>query len=396
MKIIIRQPLYFSEIGRKDNQEDFLYPNPATVGLGQRVFLMCDGMGGHEHGEVASQTVAMTMGLALDKTICEDPHKAFEYALSSAYKMLDSVDTGDCGKKMGTTMTCLYLTPQGALMAHIGDSRIYQVRPSWYDANTGRKGIKNVTSDHSLVNDLLKAGELTPEEAQNYPHKNIITRAMQPHQERYAKADINLEYDVQAGDYFFLCCDGVLEQLTDSRLCEILAMSISDKDKMALIKAECDGKTKDNYTAWLIPIEKVEEDSTCPTATPSDDVIQAFTEIDPPKEKTVEEIKPHPNEEPIVEIVENKQGQLLHHKFEKKGLIKKISIILGLILVLSIVFGIFKYCSSNSIKDEDDDSNAINSSKVWEKNIKSTIEKDGIEPSSEAKSPDIENESTPE
>ena len=150
MKITIRQPLYFSEIGRKDNQEDFLYPNPATVGLGQRVFLMCDGMGGHEHGEIASKTVAMTMGIALDKAISEDPRKAFEYALSSAYEMLDSADTDESGKKMGSTMTCLYLTPQGALMAHIGDSRIYQIRPSWYDATSGRKGIKNVTSDHSV------------------------------------------------------------------------------------------------------------------------------------------------------------------------------------------------------------------------------------------------------
>lgn len=395
MKISIRQPLAFSEIGRKDNQEDTLYPNPEHVGLGQRVFLMCDGMGGHEHGEVASQTVAMTMGLALDKAICEDPHKAFEYALSSAYKMLDSIDKSDSGRKMGTTMTCLYLTPQGALMAHIGDSRIYQVRPSWYDANTGRKGIKNVTSDHSLVNDLLKAGELTPEEAQNYPHKNIITRAMQPHQERRANAEINMEYDVQAGDYFFLCCDGVLEQLTDSRLCEILAMSISDKDKMSLIKAECDGKTKDNYTAWLIPIDRVVQDSTCPMAVPSDNVIQAFTDADTPETKESEEIKSQRYEDAVVEIVESKREPLLQHKFENRGIIKIISILSG-ILVLGIVFGIFKYCSSNSEKDEIDDSNAIKSSKVWEKNIKSTIEKDGIEPASEAKSPDIENESTPE
>ena len=392
MKITIRQPLAFSEIGRKDNQEDSLYPDPSVVGLNQRVFLMCDGMGGHEHGEVASRTVANAMGKSLENALDKDCHKAFEFALSRAYDELDSVDMGKEGKKMGTTMTCLCLTSQGALMAHIGDSRIYHVRPSWYDASSGRKGIRNVTSDHSLVNDLLKAGELTPEEARNFPHKNIITRAMQPHQERRAKADINMEPDVLAGDYFFLCCDGVLEQLTDKRLCEILAMPIPDKDKMALIKAECDGKTKDNYTAWLIPIDRVEKDSTCPVTAPSDDVIQAFTDTDTQGTIAGEEIESHPNDGVIVE---DKRRPLSQFGFDKNGIIKILSIIFG-ILVLAIAFGIFKYCSSKSAKHEVVDSNAYESNEVLDNAINSSLDKDSIGPASETESPDIGKESTPD
>lgn len=331
MKITIRQPLAFSEIGRKDNQEDSLYPDPAVVGLSQRVFLMCDGMGGHEHGEVASQTVASVMGNTLENALDMDSLKAFEFALSRAYDELDSVDIEKDGKKMGTTMTCLCLTSQGALMAHIGDSRIYHVRPSWYDASSGRKGIKNVTSDHSLVNDLLKAGELTPDEAQNYPHKNIITRAMQPHQERRAKADINVELDVQAGDYFFLCCDGVLEQLTDSRLCEILAMPIADRDKMALIKLECDGKTKDNYTAWLIPIECVEQDASNSLMTPKEDIIQAIAE-DTADSNTRETFEQNSND---TEDDINESGPLLSMKRLQKLLSQRILFfILSIVLVL--------------------------------------------------------------
>lgn len=271
MKITIGQPLAFSEIGKKDNQEDFLYPNPTGVTTSQRFFILCDGMGGHEHGEVASQTVAESMGEYLYKenkaVVTPDD---FNKALSYAYDCLDEKDTDDRGKKMGTTMTCVVLHDDGVLVAHIGDSRVYHISP--------KTGVRHVTSDHSLVNDLLKAGELTEEEAKNYPHKNIITRAMQPNQERRTKAEISLITDLESGDYLFLCCDGVLEQLTNERLCEILAdCKMTDADKLAAIKAECDGKTRDNYTCWLIPIDKVEKDQTgVPKA--DDDVILVVSE----------------------------------------------------------------------------------------------------------------------
>jgi hypothetical protein len=108
------------------------------------------------------------------------------------------------------------------------------------------------------VNDLLRAGELTEEEAINFPQKNIITRAMQPNLERRHKADVYSFNDIQKGDYFFLCSDGVLEQLTNDKLCEILATSnLSDCQKLNAIKNICDGKTKDNYTCYLIPVDDV-------------------------------------------------------------------------------------------------------------------------------------------
>lgn len=260
MKITIRQPLAFSEIGKKDNQEDFLYPDPAAVTTSQRFFILCDGMGGHEHGEVASQTAATAMGHFFeehaDEPVTED---LFNRALSFAYDALDAKDNPDSMKKMGTTMTCLYLHDGHALVAHIGDSRIYQIRPSLYRATAGALGIVFQSSDHSLVNQLLKLGELTPEEARNYPHKNIITRAMQPNEEVRAKADILDLSDVKDGDYFFLCCDGVLEQLTNEKLCDILCSSDSDADKMAALRSLCDGKTRDNYSCWLVPVEKTSD-----------------------------------------------------------------------------------------------------------------------------------------
>lgn len=263
MNIKIRQPQCFTEIGRKDNQEDFLWPSPQEVTANCRVFLMCDGVGGQDHGEVASRTAATALGTYLTEHFPEDglvTKALFGEALDYAYDQLDQVDA-DATSQMGTTMTCLVLHDGGVLIAHIGDSRVYQVRPSLAD-KSGRTGIIYQSTDHSLVNDLLRAGEISEEEAAHFPHKNVITRAMQPHQERRSKADVFCTDDVQGGDYFFLCCDGVLEQLTNDLLGSILADdTLDDEGKIKAIKAVCDGKTRDNYTCWLIPVDAVEGES---------------------------------------------------------------------------------------------------------------------------------------
>ena len=264
MKITIKQPLSFSEIGLKDNQEDFLWPLPNAVTVTDRVFLMCDGMGGHDNGELASKTAATALGKYLTSHPSPDgivTKAMFERALAYGYDELDKVDNGAV-KKMGTTMTCLVLHRGGALVAHIGDSRVYHIRPSLADEH-GRSGIIYQSADHSLVNDLLRSGEITEEEAADFPQKNVITRAMQPHLERRYKADILNIDDVQAGDYFFLCCDGVLEQLTNDMLGNILKdKTLDDNAKINAIKKVCDGKTHDNYTCWLIPVLDVQKEET--------------------------------------------------------------------------------------------------------------------------------------
>lgn len=265
MKIKIGQPQWFSEIGRKDNQEDYLWPNPSKATTNNRIFIMCDGVGGQDSGEVASETAATALGVYLTSHKPKDGYfteSLFNEALNYAYDELDKKDTG-AQKKMGTTMTCLVLHRGGALVAHIGDSRIYHIRPSLADVENGRSGIIYQSADHSLVNDLLRAGELTEEEAKTFPQKNVITRAMQPHLERRCKADIYNIDDIQAGDYFFLCCDGVLEQLTNEKLGAILSEdTLDDEEKIVAIKSICDGNTKDNYTCWMVPVLEVESEVT--------------------------------------------------------------------------------------------------------------------------------------
>lgn len=339
MEITIRQPLTFSEIGRKDNQEDNVYPSGKDLTKNNRFFVLCDGMGGHDNGELASDTVCHALGNYFETNVPNDGIITVDYfkeALAYAYDELDKQDNGAV-KKMGTTMTCLYLHKKGYLVAHIGDSRIYHLRPANTDLANGRLGIIYQSSDHSLVNDLLKAGELTEEEAISFPQKNIITRAMQPNLERRYKADVFSFSDIQSGDYFFLCSDGVLEQLTNERLCDILSdNSTTDEEKLEAIRQVCYDKTKDNYTCYLIPIDKVVSDDEDDTH--DDELIVAGVELE--DEKT--ELNDNPGEKNDELQLIKQQNQKDKHS-EKKHLLSWKWMLIGLCILAALIFAIITW-----------------------------------------------------
>ena len=233
--------LSLQELGKRSNQEDSIYPKLGEVINDNDIYILCDGMGGHECGEVASQTVCESMS----SYIVNNPDTDFESALSAAYDALDVVDNNN-GKKMGTTMTFLKIEEDSCIVAHIGDSRVYQIRPS-------EKRIIYVTRDHSLVNDLIACGELTPEEARNSRQKNVITRAMQPNQEKRTKADVAILTDVKEGDYFYMCSDGMLEISEDQDIVNVLSMDITDEEKLEILRGVT-ADNSDNHTAHLIHI----------------------------------------------------------------------------------------------------------------------------------------------
>lgn len=252
MKIAIRKPLCFTEIGRKDNQEDRLYPLAASDR--QDFFILCDGMGGHERGEVAAEIVSTTLGRYFESEQASGGRLTegyFNAGLAKAYAALDAKLGAESDRRPGTTLTALCLGSNGALAAHIGDSRIYQVRPG--------VGIIYRTTDHSLVAEMVARGEMTEEEAMVHPRRNVITRAMQPGLSRPFEATVDMISDIRKDDFFFLCCDGVLERLSDKDLVRILSdRDLSDQGKLDAIKAICDGRTRDNYTCWLVPVADVE------------------------------------------------------------------------------------------------------------------------------------------
>ena len=253
MKIEIYQPQAIWELGQRDNQEDSTFPAFGNATNDDHLFILCDGMGGHEHGEVASQTVCKAVSnaiLSLGKPSFTDDDLL--YALQAAYRQLDSLDNSHL-KKMGTTLCLLYFHSGGLTAAHIGDSRIYHIRPK-------ENRILYQSRDHSLVYDLYQAGEISYEEMRTSPQKSIITRAIQPGEENRVRPAIVHIVDIQPGDYFYICSDGMLEQMNNEELCHLLTSDGSDeKKRMQLVAATSDNK--DNHSAYLIHINMVEHES---------------------------------------------------------------------------------------------------------------------------------------
>lgn len=250
-------PYNLQELGQRQNQEDSLFPGIGQQTTNDRLFILCDGMGGHEKGEVASATVCETMSnCILSRWNPNEPLSdgLLQQAIEEAYDALDAKDNGE-EKKMGTTMTFVCFHADGVTVAHIGDSRVYQLRPA-----TKKEPARIVfkTRDHSLVNDLIDIGEITEEEAKNHPQKNVITRAMQPCQERRAKASITHLTDIQEGDYFYMCSDGMLEQSTDDNILNIITKKDAKNEQKVEMLRNVTEDNKDNHTAHLIYINKVE------------------------------------------------------------------------------------------------------------------------------------------
>lgn len=249
MKISLYPPLSIHEIGQRDNQEDAIWPLHSTAE--DQFFILCDGMGGHEHGEVASQTVSQAFGNWYNTRAIHPLNKPqIEDALAFAYAQLDQKDGGEL-RKMGTTLTLLYIGSNGVVAAHMGDSRIYHIRPN--------VGILYQSRDHSLVFDLFQAGEITYDEMSNYAQKNIVTRALTPGEDNRMRLDIIYITDIQPGDYFYMCSDGMLEQMTNNELLSILSLDISDEEKRNKLIVATDNN-QDNHSAWIIPIKDVEEE----------------------------------------------------------------------------------------------------------------------------------------
>ena len=250
MKTIVHS---MTELGQRANQEDCIWPDPAKGQHSEDLFILCDGMGGHEAGEVASQAVCAALSEYVSTHFGpEDPFTEadFNKALDYAYDALDGKDNGAV-RKMGTTLTFVKFHPGGCFIAHIGDSRVYYIRPS-----EGR--ILYVTRDHSLVNDLVRLGEMTPEEAKVSSQKNVITRAMQPLQERRAQADCCNLTDVRPGDYIYMCSDGMLEVSEDREIVNVICMDVSDEEKIRIFR-NVTSENRDNHSAHLIRVGEPEE-----------------------------------------------------------------------------------------------------------------------------------------
>ncbi len=254
MTILLSQPYSFCQLGKRENQEDCRYPNSNCPQDYDPFFIVCDGVGGCEDGDIASTAVCKGLASYLERVdwsstfTTEDLGKA----LGAAYQTLDNAAEHG-SSDMATTMTLVCFHKGGCTMAHIGDSRIFQIRPA--------TGIIYCSEDHSTVNELVHAGLLSPERVDTHPNRNMIERYMAPaiDGEEQSNATCYHTQNVQAGDYFFLCTDGVLERVSEQTLTEILCGDGSDTDKCKHIADICQN-SKDNNTAYLLHVSDVRMD----------------------------------------------------------------------------------------------------------------------------------------
>lgn len=255
MRIKIYQPLAIHELGKRANQEDSIYPIEGKATENDCLFLLCDGMGGHEHGEVASQSICKSLSsFLLQHAVVSEglEDKLLSDALAYAYEELDKLAIAGDSRQMGTTLTLLYFHSNGCTAAHIGDSRIYHLRPSSHT-------ILYKSRDHSLVYDLYQAGELTYEEMKTFPQKNVITRAMIAGDRNHPKPDVIHISDIQPGDYFYICSDGMLEQMGDEELLDVFSANVRDEEKRQMLISET-SDNKDNHSAYIVHIKEVSHD----------------------------------------------------------------------------------------------------------------------------------------
>jgi len=246
-----------SDVGRKrKGNEDSLLVNPE-----QNLFVVADGMGGHAAGEVASRVavdsinefICMTAGdeeitwpFGVDESMSYDGNRlktAVRYANS---KVLDATKESAEYEGMATTVVAALVDGATVNLAHVGDSRAYLHRGSEF---------RQLTSDHSWVNEQIRGGLISADQARTHPLRNVVTRALG------GRAEIDVEmqvHEAQSGDTLLLCSDGLTTMVPDSEIAQLLSETAADVEaagRRLIAEANTRGG-EDNITVLLLRFEE--------------------------------------------------------------------------------------------------------------------------------------------
>ena len=248
-----------TDVGRaRDNNEDSVALDEAA-GLA----VLADGMGGYNAGEVASQMLTRFVSTELGRWLKDAGHdaragevkRAMDICVDNANRAIfNAANTNPRYAGMGTTLVLGVFRPEGLLLGHVGDSRGYRLR-------AGR--LSQITRDHSLLQEQIDAGLLTPEEAAFSNNKNLVTRAVGV--EDTVMMELHL-HEVQPGDVFLFCSDGLSDMLNDDRLVNLLhgnpalpeaaralvnaANDSGGRDNIAIILARAEGRLRPEGRGW--------------------------------------------------------------------------------------------------------------------------------------------------
>lgn len=211
----------------------------------ERFCAVADGMGGHNAGEVASATAVEVFSRQMREVEDITPEAMHAAVVRANDEVFRKSQENEAMSGMGTTFSALAMEGTRAEIAHVGDSRIYLVR---------EERIFQVTTDHTLVEIMVQQGLITPQEARVHPKRNLITRALGT--EARVEVDV-LELDLQPGDVFFLCSDGLSGYVEDEDILRVSAGEGEWEDKLRrLVDMALDAGGYDNITAMFAVYEE--------------------------------------------------------------------------------------------------------------------------------------------
>lgn len=236
-----------TDIGRKRQlNQDYVFSSAKPMGNMPNLFIVADGMGGHNAGDYASKCTVETVVGEIRNSFEKNPTIIVKKAIDTANRKIRELAAADENLLgMGTTLVVATVIGKYLQVANVGDSRLYLV---------GKHGIRQITRDHSLVEEMIRLGGLSREDARRHPDKNIITRAIG------AKDEVEAEFfteELELGDIILMCSDGLSNMLEDKEIEKIVQNEELEKLKQkaeALINAANNNGGKDNIAVVLVKI----------------------------------------------------------------------------------------------------------------------------------------------
>ena len=232
-----------TDIGQKRHMnQDFIFTSEESVGNLPNLFVVADGMGGHNAGDFASRYGVSVLVESVRRDKNFNPVKVMRNAIEAANREVFSQSRNDPSMAgMGTTMVVCTVVGGYAYIANVGDSRLYLA---------GSESMTQITQDHSLIAEMVRLGELTPEEGRNHPDKNIITRAVGTNEE--VKIDF-FDVKLETGDQILMCSDGLSNMVEDQRIFEILKGEDTKADKAQVLVDEANANGgRDNIAVIVV------------------------------------------------------------------------------------------------------------------------------------------------
>lgn len=238
-----------TDVGQKRTvNQDFVFTSETPVGNLPNLFVVADGMGGHKAGDFASSYAVEILLSTIREDENSNPVKIIRAAIENANtQLLREASDNEAMSGMGTTMVLVTIVGHYAYVANVGDSRLYLI---------DEDKISQITKDHSLVEEMVRMGEISRDDARNHPDKNIITRALG------AGRDVDVDFfDIRLtpGDILLLCSDGLSNMVPDEDIGQVILTSETlEETGRRLVSMANDNGGRDNIAVVLVEPETKE------------------------------------------------------------------------------------------------------------------------------------------